>query len=103
MLKEDQGTVFTVYTGKEFRGIDIKYSFSKGSVKRIEGISHFPCCYFSGHFTPYIYLDVDSGELSGETNISDKWLLIKDYQNFTAEDGMHLQHPLFHYLNAHVI
>ncbi|MDE6537881.1 MAG: AAA family ATPase [Muribaculaceae bacterium] len=105
VLKEDRGNRFTVYTGEEFRGIDIKHSFIKGDIKRIEGRfkSHLPCCYFSGHFSPFIQLDIDSGELTGETNISDKWLLIKDYQNFTAEDGLHLQHPLFHYLNAHVI
>ena len=105
VLKEDRGNRFTVYTGEEFRGIDIKHSFIKGDIKRTEGRfkSHLPCCYFSGHFSPFIQLDVDSGEYTGESNISDKWLLIKDYQNFTAEDGLHLQHPLFHYLNAHVI
>lgn len=105
VLKEGRNRNFKVYTGQNFQNIEIKSSFNKGSIKHLEGRfkPHISCCYYTGHFTPYIHLDVDSGEFSGETNISDKWLIIKDYQNFTAEDSIHLQHPLFHYLNAHVI
>lgn len=105
VFKENRGRNFKIYTGSHFQNIETKTSFKKGSIETMKGRfkPNISCCYYSGHATPYVQLDVDYGELAGETNISDTCLLIKDYQNFTAEDSIHLHHPLYNYLNAHVI
>lgn len=54
--------------------------------------------FYSGHFIPYQTHDIISSELGGENNISDSACLIKDLQDYSNVDTLHLTNSLFaHY------
>lgn len=75
---------FVIYTGKKYQHISV--SGVKSPIKRVSNLIlsdiKTACGYFSGHFNPYDAESVTSGELAGETNISDTNLLRKDLQNY---------------------
>ena len=56
--------------------------------------------YYSGNFHPYTNADGEM-ELSGCYEASDAWLLIKDLQDYTNLDTIHLGEPLYNHLQAY--
>lgn len=76
-----------VYLGKRYRTIEIK---------KEDGIHYDPAedlwdisntkirsTYYSGHFYPYTAFGSHDGELAGEVNVSDSWLLLKDLMSYS--------------------
>ena len=56
--------------------------------------------YYSGHFQPYMGVDGEM-ELAGSYEASDAWLLVKDLQDYSNIDSLHLSEPLYNYLLAY--
>lgn len=55
--------------------------------------------YYSGHFQPYT--DYEDMELSGSYEASDGWLLVKDLQDYSNIDSLHMSEPLYNHLSAY--
>ena len=98
---------FMIYVAKEYLPIKID-SASKIRIQIISNLldpinAKISCTYYSGHFAPYMVLNVTEGELAGEINISDSWMLLKDLQTYGNIDTHHLGHPIGEHLNAYYI
>lgn len=66
----------------------------------IETRSTIGTLYYSGHFQPYTGAEGEM-ELSGCYEASDAWLLIKDLQDYSNVDTLHLSEPLYNHLHAY--
>lgn len=109
VVLEDNSGRLMIYRGPSFRNVrkshpvNLHVEFAREDEDRERWFTYkTPICYYSGHFVPLLTHDVDSAEYSGETNISDKWLLIKDIANYANVDGLYLSRRLGEYLNAHI-
>lgn len=56
--------------------------------------------YYSGHFQPYMGADGEM-ELAGSYEASDAWLLVKDLEDYSNVDSLHLSEPLYNHLLAY--
>lgn len=92
----EQNGEFYIYATK---GISVKTEcgIRKHQIKERSSIATF---YYSGHFQPYTGIDGDM-ELAGSYDASDAWMLIKDLQNYSNVDTLHLSEPLYNYLQAY--
>lgn len=60
------------------------------NVKRLSRPGKICCLYYSGHFIPNLsHYNLRCGELAGNYNISDGFLLMKDVQNYSSKDYLH--------------
>lgn len=55
--------------------------------------------YYTGHFRPYDSLE--DIELSGSYEASDGWLLVKDLQDYSNIDTLHLTEPILDHIQAY--
>lgn len=73
----------------------------KLTVHKIKDRKSIDVLYYSGHFQPYTGSNGDL-ELSGSYNASDGWLLVKDLQDYSNVDTVHLTSPLYNHLQAYI-
>ncbi len=82
ILVYEQETVVYVYSQKEIQIPE--------NVKRLSRPGKICCLYYSGHFIPGLSLyNLRCGELAGNYNMSDGFLLMKDVQNYSNKDYLH--------------
>lgn len=82
ILVYERETVLYVYSHQEIQIPE--------NVKRLSRPGKICCLYYSGHFIPGLSLyNLRCGELAGNYNISDGFLLMKDVQNYSNKDYLH--------------
>ena len=82
ILVYEQDAVVYVYSQQEIQVPE--------EVKRLSKPGKICCLYYSGHFIPNLSLyNLRCGELAGNYNISDGFLLMKDVQNYSNKDYLH--------------
>lgn len=94
IVYEEEGVLY-VYSPKDI----IIESADDVEVRTTETRITIETFYYSSHFQPYV--GSDDMELAGCYDGSDSWLLIKDLQDYSNVDTLHLSEPLYNHLLAY--
>lgn len=91
-----------VYRGKSFGGVKVALENIEGnSVSDNAPVPEINLILYKGNFELYMRENTWHGELKGEKNISDSWLLINDLQSYQNDPAFYLHLPIGNYLNAY--
>lgn len=89
-----------VYAGNSFKDLKIAEEGLGASI--VNEPPSVDSILYRGHFYTYTTEDTWEGELGGECNLSEGWLLVKDIQNHENEVGYMLNSSIRRYLEAHI-
>lgn len=94
MVYEQNGELYV------FNPTDIKVEAERDiRILNIQNIRKINTLYYSGHFRAYE--GSEDMELAGSYEASDGWLLVKDLQDYSNVDTLHLSEPLYNHLQAY--
>ncbi len=80
--------------------INIKVNHKSTKTQHLSSIEPIETLYYSGHFRPYNGLEEEI-QWAGSDEASDAWLLIRDLQDYSNVDTLHLTEPIYSHLLAY--